>query len=492
MKHRLRLLFVGLTLCSVASANDWMSKLPDDMYVSTVSIPGAHDAATGYGFTESLASMGNTYARTQDIDMSAQWALGVRAFDLRPSTREGYLHINHGIMETKARFDSVMYMLRDSLIAHPTEFAVIHLLHADDGDKVENVYESLFHKLIDSPELKDYLVDFRRDLTVEQARGKILFLYRDSYEDRPIGGIMTGWCGWIDWNVQTQGSVRGLGNTVDHRAPLYMQDLSETHKEGALDEKKSGITQMLNFSTTHSTLEAEDAVWVFNFLSAYSKVGIFNISLSDGYRDNATFTHACLLDYLADHPAGPTGIVLADYVGVDSSYSTDGSSLYATRGRELVDTLIANNFKYLKRVGEKVHKSNLLSIKLIERRFSSVKSSIASECPNVASQFDDKLTAMRNELDSLIQDELIKYESLQLVEHYSFPRSTYYSLIDDLLTAARQAQQDWEDSATAVMVPEKKDNVYVIESYDLAGKKSGRGNIRILKYSDGSIKKLCF
>ena len=58
-------------------AGDWMKRLPDNLFVSQVSIPGTHDAATGNGVT--LAS----YSQCQDIDVATQWSIGIRAFDFR-------------------------------------------------------------------------------------------------------------------------------------------------------------------------------------------------------------------------------------------------------------------------------------------------------------------------------------------------------------------------------------------------------------------------
>ena len=86
-------------------------------------------------------------------------------------------------------------------------------------------------------------------------------------------------------------------------------------------------------------------VWYFNFASAYSQVFSlfgFEISTSDGYRDNASHTHAAMLDFLSSTEYfGPTGVVLMDYAGVDQSGE------YNTRGRELVKAIIAHNFTYL-------------------------------------------------------------------------------------------------------------------------------------------------
>ena len=50
---------------------------------------------------------------------------------------------------------------------------------------------------------------------------------------------------------------------------------------------------------------------------------------------------------------GPTGVILMDYCVDRSPNEVDGK--YLTRGRELVDTLIANNYKWLERRNRTVY-----------------------------------------------------------------------------------------------------------------------------------------
>lgn len=331
--------------CQGALADNWMGRLPDNAYVAQLSIPGTHDTATGEGFIDE--GIGETwseqFSRAQDVGLSVQWEAGVRAFDFRPACyKDEYLNCAHGMSHTKMTFRKALETLRDSLAANPTEFAVLHILRGTDlgegGD-----YETMLHELLGSEDLKDCFVDFRRDLTVADMRGKMLLLYRDAYDTDPVGGMMTNWCGWIDWNSQTNGLITGAGTDAMAAGALYMQDLSDTHEDGKLDEKKDAIRKMLDYTTTHVTTDPRRLVWVYNFASAYSKVGIFNISLSNGYRDNATHTNAAIIDYLTDEAnlSGPTGIVLMDYACV----ATSGE--YQTRGDELVNLLIEQNFKYI-------------------------------------------------------------------------------------------------------------------------------------------------
>ncbi|MBQ8050458.1 MAG: hypothetical protein IJ197_02625 [Bacteroidaceae bacterium] len=343
MKRFTLLTLLLALLCQQGQAENWQYRLPDKTFLSVVSIPGSHDSATGSGWA-SLEAFGDLFARTQDLTIAEQWSLGVRAFDLRPCVYEDYLNINHGIMPTTLHFEDVMAQLRDSLIANPTEFVVIHMLHETDGDQVENAYNTRIQQVLQSDELKDYLVGFRRNLTVGDMRGKILILSRDKYASKPIGGFFQNWTGEANWAKQTQGKITGASTSSTYTANCYMQDYSDTHNAGGVDTKIEALTRLLDYSTTHKTSSVLSIVWVLNFMSAYSKVqSLFgtDVSTSEGYRDNASHTHAAMLDYLKTHTPGPTGIVLMDYAGVDES---DG---YATRGKELVRAIIENNFGYL-------------------------------------------------------------------------------------------------------------------------------------------------
>ena len=351
MKKRMIYLFV--LLCAVGQGTwaqdavltpggDWMGRLSDDVLVARVSIPGAHDSATGCGWGEGAEETGNSYARTQDLNIAQQWHIGVRAFDLRPCLYEGYMNLNHGIVPTSMHFEEALELLRDSLAAHPTEFAVIHLLHETDGDQVEDDYGTRLKALLNREDLKPLFVKFKTGLTVGDMRGKILLLSRDNYATTiTTGGVFKNWTGEANWDKQTQGRIMGPGGTS---GTCYMQDYSDTHNTGGLDIKVNAIKRLLDFSTTHTTTNLTSIRWIFNFASAYSKVlSIFGyeISTSEGYRDNAAHTHAAILDYLDTHEAGPMGVVIMDYVGVDQSQD------YDVKGAQLVKAIIDNNFKYL-------------------------------------------------------------------------------------------------------------------------------------------------
>ena len=343
MKNRLFLPLLGC-LCAVTqvTADNWMERLPDDEYVSVLSIPGAHDAATGCGWGEGWDDMGNAFARTQELDLGELWNAGIRAFDLRPCVYEDYMNVNHGMVPTAMHFETALRLLCDSLRSNPSEFIIIHMLHESDGDQVQDAYNQRIQELLSQAEWSDFLIDFKADLKVSDMRGKMLIISRDKYDNYPVtGGFFVNWTGAIDWNKQLSVRITGQKGVS---AKMCVQDYSDTHGSGGVEKKVQAIKRLLDYTTKYKATTAANIRWAFNFASAYSLVESlfgYEISTSDGYRDNASHTHAAIIDYLTQKPAGPTGVILMDYAGIDQSGD------YSVRGKELIDCIIANNFRYI-------------------------------------------------------------------------------------------------------------------------------------------------
>ena len=148
--------FLVMVLLSLhLRAENWMARLPDDALVADLSIPGAHDAATGSGWAGLNGPVGNLFAKTQDLDLLSLWQAGIRAFDLRPAVYKHHMNLNHGMMPTKLHLEDVLTMMQTWLRQNPSEFIIIHLLHAGDGDKVKEYYgKNIFE--IDGDKIKEY------------------------------------------------------------------------------------------------------------------------------------------------------------------------------------------------------------------------------------------------------------------------------------------------------------------------------------------------
>ena len=74
----------GLQNATTDKAASWMADLPDNMFVAHVSIPGAHDFATGEDNWVSSVANGPASSTTQAVTMREQMDRGIRGIDLRP------------------------------------------------------------------------------------------------------------------------------------------------------------------------------------------------------------------------------------------------------------------------------------------------------------------------------------------------------------------------------------------------------------------------
>ena len=339
-KYTMRMVSVfGLILATIAAPlraqNNWIERLDDDRLVTDLSLPGTHDAATAEGWTGLAVLIGDLGARAQDLTIAEQWAVGVRAFDIRPQKDGDVLRCMHGIAGTKLLVGDFFARLRDLLAASPNEFAIVTTkIDTSAGEPEVAEWAPMFNSLIHSDSLRQCFVEFTPKLKVGQIRGKILLLSRNKYADTPLGGFITGWSSDKNFANQQGGTITGSnGNSC----PLWVQDYYEPNSDR--EGKEQAIRLMLDAAMARNLTVARPA-WVMNYTAGNTKV-----FLSDGYRENAVYANQLVIDYLADPThIGSTGIVFMDYAGVDQSKSTSGLSSFEVKGLQLVNALINHNF----------------------------------------------------------------------------------------------------------------------------------------------------
>lgn len=336
-KNLLRIMAVVMTAMAsagTATADNWITPLADNIYVSNMSIPGTHDSATGEGFEGILGGLGKSMAQTQDLTISQQWDCGIRAFDLRPTVENSsdgtYLHIYHGIIKTAMTFDKALLTLRDKLKENPGEFAIVIMRHESDANSnIQDQWSALMDKYLHSEALAGYLIDFRPGLTIGDMRGKILVMSRDTYDNGPHGAYITSWSHSNEYKDQTKAVISGPDGSSER---ALVQDFYDCTASDGIDKKINSMLYMLNIR-----MAATSTRWCINHASGYTK----NAS-SDGYRDNAVKTSEALLGVLnsSDTEPGATGIIMMDYAGTDKSGS------YNVKGLELTNAIIAQNSRY--------------------------------------------------------------------------------------------------------------------------------------------------
>lgn len=319
------------------SGNNWITPLDGSIYVSQMSIPGSHDAATG----EDMATIiGDIFAQTQEQTLQTQWNLGVRAFDLRPAifikglfTKELWLY--HGVCRVSISWATAMNTIKANLTDHPGEFAIVLFRHEDEGtlgkDNNTTNFNTYMKNWVNAN--KSWIVDWRPDITIDECRGKLILISR--FEGSWDYGCFTG---WSHDAAGTKTTVRNASNS--QRGTMYVQDY---YNPSTHDTKFESIKKYLNIAQTFHTNVDLMNHWMLNHVSGY--VGS---STTDTYRANAAAQNPKVIEYLHNRTApGSTGILMFDYSGA----ATSGS--YNVQGDVMLQTVIDNNYKYrMRRKGE--------------------------------------------------------------------------------------------------------------------------------------------
>ncbi len=353
MKHFYLSLLLAFATCLGIQAqtypgDSWMQYIPDDAPIATLSIPGAHDALTGEGFSN--GSLGEDWAQTQTGSFENLWDAGVRLFDIRPAYDADGIELTHGIYTLNKNFAYMLSELKSFLQEHPTECAIFHvlpniksLLESNKKTEIANLCTKMQEEITASG---IELVDFRADLTMGDMRGKVLLLFRyEGYtEDRPVGGLFYNWCENMEsagdnnenlWNRNNNNwdlQLWGKGEAT-YRSAMYMvQDIAGNIGDEELAQKKNLSVRQFDFMRNLPILDKKNAVWSFAFLTGYGST-----ASSSSYRDIATQLNTWFVnEYLPSAKIGPLGFVITDY-----------STLSDTYGNQAVQAIYHQNFKYL-------------------------------------------------------------------------------------------------------------------------------------------------
>ena len=311
---------------------DWISCIDESRTVASLSIPGAHDAATGEGLV-----MIPGFGKTQDLSIAELWDCGVRAFDLRPAVRKGELHVYHSIIRTKVTFSRALEILCSRLETHPTEFAIVLMREENDSENADE--QAMWPVLVGQTirQLGEKAAVFSPSMTVGEARGKIIFISRNHYTDCDRGAFVTG------WNCSHEGNLCGniLPYTNGPSARLMMQDYYDPTNSTRRKLKDKAALQFLD----HAAGAPAD-VWTINFLSGYTGKWseLTKLVTTAAYKRNAVAIHPIIIDALANRKKS-TGIVMMDFSGCDKSC---GGILrwrpFRIHGSTLVNDIIRQNF----------------------------------------------------------------------------------------------------------------------------------------------------
>lgn len=285
-------------------ADSWMKRIPGKTRMCRLSIPATHDSG---------ALKGGKDLQTQDITIEQQLLSGVRGFDIRLKAMEdNRLGVFHSVQYQDMTWEEqVLPAFVRFLEEHPSEALVVSL--KCEGGSAEAYRRLLSASLKDARYRRFFVQDFKAGLTLDECRGKILFIHRDEVmEDYP--GVRT--FGWKD-NVTCEVTLRGSNGK---EVVASVQDEYQYRYAGKAPYKTA--TTLENMTRAMMEPDKSDR-WFISFASA-TAVPV------DGPKRFADIVNPGVAHELQGIDR-PCGMVLIDFAGTED-------------GRKLIDALIGTNF----------------------------------------------------------------------------------------------------------------------------------------------------
>ena len=184
-------------------ASKWMSQLAGETAMKKLSIPG-----TGGSFSFNYNSTNPGWYKQQTLTLEQQWAAGIRAFEIvsdRPSTATTTLGTQDVKCNKVSMGITVIEVLEDLLEktasipkgeTGPTECAVLILTYQPEGNSPNRngasyatSLKAMYDGLTDTQ--KAQIIQYKPDLTLAQAKGKVMIFCRINQKDERDNGDTT-------------------------------------------------------------------------------------------------------------------------------------------------------------------------------------------------------------------------------------------------------------------------------------------------------------
>lgn len=159
----------------------WMSRLPDDVLLSQLSLPGTHDSCALYD------GLSFGFAKCQQWQLADQLRSGIRFIDVRCRHIGDRFQIYHGVINQHMTFDEVRDVCQKFLKDHPSECIVMSVKEESTADGNSQSFAETF---ADSTKSDGKLWHISHDVPqLDAVRGRIVLIDR-------VGNL-----GGLKWNA---------------------------------------------------------------------------------------------------------------------------------------------------------------------------------------------------------------------------------------------------------------------------------------------------
>lgn len=172
---------------------DWMKEIPDDVLLSSLTIPGTHDSCA-YKI-KGIANIISYAARTQTWNIEKQLKAGLRYFDARLRLYNNTLHCFHGPIDLIDTFDVILKTLVDFLTEHKSETVMMQLVAEYDDTNCTKTMDEMYEEY--TANYKDFIKEYDENNIPKmgEVRGKIFFIkiFKGSTRYIPNFHIQNNW-----------------------------------------------------------------------------------------------------------------------------------------------------------------------------------------------------------------------------------------------------------------------------------------------------------
>lgn len=311
--------------------NNWITFIDDDVYVQQLSIPGSNEAISyllGSSATQTVSG------KTQIKTFEEQLNLGIRAFDVHIQRQSGSSYnlyagsslrdktlVNYNGTNYDGTLNNLLlYVIKPWLDENTGEFVLLSLKSENNVSELCDAIDNIG---------SDYMVEWRKDLTVKDCRGKVVYVVRnegngqndydnfgkypgrmtDSYDECTVkeGGILG--IGAINRPFSsTTLFVGNANNKTDQTTLYYFAKNSGSYYQSA----NNGQTRLGYITSMLSTMKNVASQGSFPWGICY----IAGSDANSSYINNAANQHPLFYNWIQTQSSfGALGIIFMDYVG---------------------------------------------------------------------------------------------------------------------------------------------------------------------------------
>jgi len=312
-----------LAIYSSANLNAWMKELRDDTLMSSLSIPGTHNAPTYHHAPPSV--------RCQAVSPREQLQNGVRFFDIRvqpvhpENPNRDELALVHSVfpvaLSWRKYFRNLMDEVNDFLEKNPSESLIICLKREGPGTHTDEQLSRIVADHYATPESRWYTEP--KIPTLGEVRGKVVLMRRFNIQER-LKQAHEG----RGWGIDAAGWADNCAHAVCPSGQICIQDFYEVLKPEVIEKKIQYVSEQCHrasqtcypFGILPPNADRNHPFYI-NFLSAsnFFKLKTWPEQIA-AKMNPATVDYLCRRHEAEGECDWSTGILVTDWVGKDGDW----------------------------------------------------------------------------------------------------------------------------------------------------------------------------